>query len=929
MAVWSVLRDRSGRLWTGTFSSGLLLEENGKERSFPLPPTLGPSVGALLEDSRGRLWVGASLGLGLIENQAARAWPGDATFTNVNVRSIVEDLPGEALWVGTFGYGVWRVDLKQPGRVTHVEGLPRKRITSLAMDGDGCLWAGVFGEGLYCIRNGRAVPVGRRQGLSADTVGSILEDGRGWFWLGSDQGILRVSGESLHRVAQGIDEEAQFNVFDESDGMDIRECSEGFQPAAVRDSWGRLWFGTLRGVVRVDPASLRLNERPPPVVIEQFSFTDSSGTNHTLLYPGDEELAVPPGSTDLEFRYAALSYTAPEKVQYAHYLEGALGNPANAGKRRVALFQTLPPGRYRLKVRATNNDGLWSQRDATVAFTVQPFLWQTVWFRSLGLAGLAAAIGLGGWRVARVRYRGQIERLEQQRTLAHERARLAAVMEATTDLVAFADRHGHLLHLNLAGRRLLKLDEEAELGTLTLCNLFAPWAAQDLAQNGIPGAERNGTWQGESALRRRDGHEIPVSQVVIAHRDEAGQLGFVSMIARDISEQKRATEEKDRLQLQLGQAQKMESIGRLAGGVAHDFNNMLQVILGNVEMGLQQVPSNNLVHRELVAIRQAARRSAELTRQLLGFARKQAVSPRVLDLNETVDGVLKMLRPLLGESIHLTWQPGTDLWPVKIDPVQVDQILANLATNARDAVVGEGSVAVRTANFVVEPASENALSDSPAGEYVALTVSDTGRGMSPEVLEHLFEPFFTTKAVGKGTGLGLATVFGIVKQNQGTISVESQPNQGTTFRILLPRAPAPAPVKEGKRKALVGGTETVLLVEDEPQILDIGRRTLEKQGYTVLASNVPQSALDLAARHPGQIDLLVTDIVMPGMNGKELKQRLEALKPGIKCLYMSGYTDDIIARHGGLGPNEAFIEKPFSVQDLLDKVRSVLQDKFD
>jgi signal transduction histidine kinase len=471
---------------------------------------------------------------------------------------------------------------------------------------------------------------------------------------------------------------------------------------------------------------------------------------------------------------------------------------------------------------------------------------------------------------------------------------------------------------------MLQLDQ-GEDASLHLKNLFSETGRLQLETEAIPAACQKGAWQGESTLRQRDGKELPVSQVVIAHKDPAGQITSISIVARDISGQKLAEEEREKLQAQLAQARKMESVGRLAGGVAHDFNNMLQVILSNVELALMDVPRGSPLHADLMEIRRSAERSASLTRQLLAFARKQPVSPRVLDLNETVGGMLKMLERLIGESIRLEWVPGKDLWPVRMDPAQVDQILANLAVNARDAITGEGKLTVQTANVVFSEADGRRPKDCPAGEYVELMVMDNGQGMPPDVLDHLFEPFFTTKGVGQGTGLGLATVFGIVKQNGGTVAVESQLNQGTTFRIYLPRCRSQASAEETKPPSLRGGTETVLLVEDEPQILQLARRALEGQGYTVLAASLPGAALDLARGYSGRIDLLISDIVMPGMNGKDLRQQLEPICPQMKCLFMSGYTADIIARHGDVNPGEPFIQKPFTLQDLTEKVRVVLR----
>lgn len=790
--TWSVLRDRSGRIWTGSYNSGLLVTEEGVDRRFPLPPQLGTSVGALLEDSQGRLWVGGSLGLGLIEAGTARVWPHPPQFGKVNVRSIVEDSREGVLWVGTFGTGLWQVDLKNPGKATHVEGLPRRRITSLALDREGYLWAGVFGEGLYCLRGGTVSPVGRDHGLPAHTVGSIIEDGRGYIWMGTDQGIVRVSAEDLRRAADGRLKELSFNLFNSSDGMEINECSEGFQPTAALDSAGRLWFATLRGVVRIDPTTFRVNARPPPVVIEQVSYTDRQGTNHLVLAPSGAELALPAGCTGLEFRYAALSYSAPEKTAYVYHLAGLGAKEVAAGGDRSASFQVLPPGEYTFQVKAANNDGVWNSTGAVLKLHVHPFLWQTAWFKGLLLLGLSAGIGVGGWRVARARYRVQIERLEQQHALARERARLSAVMEATTDLVAFADHDGRILHLNPAGRRMLGLDGSQPNQSLKLSDLFAPSAAEMLLKEGIPAAEKTGAWQAESAVRRADSTEIPVSQVVMAHKDAEGRLGFISTIVRDISEQKRAAAEREKLQDELAQAQKLESVGRLAGGVAHDFNNALQVILGHVELALEDATPGTPLEEDLLEIRRSAKRSADLTSQLLAFARRQMVTPQVMDLNATIAQRLPDLKQAAGNNLEIAWQPGSPIWSVKLDPAQLEQLLRTLVANAREAIEGQGLLTIQTANVTVSHPAPSLPPDCRPGDYVLLTLRDNGRGMAAPVVQHLFEPFFTTKEIGQGSGLGLATVFGIVKQNAGSIVVDSQPGQGTSFRIYLPRAQAGA-----------------------------------------------------------------------------------------------------------------------------------------
>ncbi len=398
-------------------------------------------------------------------------------------------------------------------------------------------------------------------------------------------------------------------------------------------------------------------------------------------------------------------------------------------------------------------------------------------------------------------------------------------------------------------------------------------------------------------------------------------------ITTDITARKNSEEEHTRLQAQLTQAQKIESIGRLAGGVAHDFNNILSVILGYTDMALQDVGPDQPLHADLLEIRNAVNRSSKLTRQLLAFARKQTMAPRVLDLNETVEEMLKMLRRLIGEDIDLVWLPGKHLQTVKMDPSQLDQILANLCVNARDAIANVGKVTIETANANLD---EEFCSRHPGcipGEYVLLSVSDDGCGMDQDTLANIFDPFFTTKDVGTGTGLGLSTVYGIVKQNNAYIDVSSELGSGTCFVIYLLRYSGgvdPVADTASPEKPVALGTETILLTEDEPANLEMYRRMLFDLGYTVLAAATPQEAIRLASEHVGTITLLLTDVVMPGMNGPDLAKTIRSADPGIKCLFMSGYMDMNITPGGLLEPGTNLIQKPFAFEELAARIREVL-----
>lgn len=434
-------------------------------------------------------------------------------------------------------------------------------------------------------------------------------------------------------------------------------------------------------------------------------------------------------------------------------------------------------------------------------------------------------------------------------------------------------------------------------------------------------------YSNEKRYVRKDGSVIWVRVSASFIRDASGRPLRSVAICEDISQRKKAEEEREKLQEQLVQSQKMESVGRLAGGVAHDFNNMLGVILGYTDFALEQLGPEHPQSAELVQVREAGRRAANLTQQLLAFARKQRIEPRVLNLNESVEGLLKMIRRLIGEDLELEWLPRRELWPVQMDPSQVDQILANLCVNARDAIADVGRVTIETGQVTVDESFCRDHMGFQPGDYVVLAVSDNGAGMDKHTQARIFEPFFTTKPVGKGTGLGLATVYGIVKQNGGGIHVYSEPGKGTTFRIYLPRfvgEERPASLQAGETPGRKGNGEAVLVVEDDAALLALTAAMLRKDGFNALTAGTPEEALALAQQHAGELRVLMSDVVMPGMNGCELEARVKALCPDIKVLFTSGYTAAVIERHGVLDDGRPFLAKPFSRSQLAEKVRMLL-----
>ncbi|GAB4451852.1 MAG: hypothetical protein Kow0031_34390 [Anaerolineae bacterium] len=395
----------------------------------------------------------------------------------------------------------------------------------------------------------------------------------------------------------------------------------------------------------------------------------------------------------------------------------------------------------------------------------------------------------------------------------------------------------------------------------------------------------------------------------------------------DVTERKKAEAEREALQEQLLQAQKMESIGRLAGGVAHDFNNVLVPIIGYVDLAMMSLSPDEKLYVNLQRVREAAERAAGLTRQILAFSRKQVLEMRVLDLNAVVSDFEKMIQRLIGEDIALATFLEPALGRIEADPGQLEQVLLNLAVNARDAMPTGGKLALETANVYLDDAYVQKYADSqPPGHYVMLAVSDTGYGMSPEIKRNIFEPFFTTKEQGKGTGLGLATVFGIVKQHRGNIWVYSEPGSGTTFKIYLPRVEAPAKISgtTALEPESVYGTETILVVEDEVMVRQLVCETLAAFGYQVIEAKSAADGLRLAMETTSPLHLLLTDVIMPEINGRQLYQKLAGIRPEIKVLYMSGYTDNVIVHHGILDEGINFLQKPFSVQSLTRKVKQVL-----
>lgn len=533
-------------------------------------------------------------------------------------------------------------------------------------------------------------------------------------------------------------------------------------------------------------------------------------------------------------------------------------------------------------------------------------------------------IGLGEESSRRTYYPELLARITQleatQESLRQSEANLRVLFNSLHDAVIVHDFEGRVLEVNDAMLTMYGVDR-GSCRTFSLRDYSAPSPGDRSLEDTFEEIWNTLRREGHALFRwkaRRPlspGHDFDV-EVSLRKAFWFGQEAVVAVV-RDISERLR-------LEAMLHQAQKLDALGQLAGGVAHDTNNMLGVIIGYADLLLDGVQEGSPLANDLGQIRKAALHSADLTRQLLAFARRQPIDPQVVDLNDLVENTQKMLRRLIGEQHTLVWKPASSLWRVWVDPSQVDQIVTNLAVNARDALGSGGTITLETANLQVDETYTHQHPDAKPGEYVVLTVTDDGQGMTPEVQARIFDPFFTTKGLGRGTGLGLATVYGIVRQNEGFISTYSVVGVGTTFRIHLPRHLGEASAPRGAEGTLVGGQETLLLVEDEAALLELTQRLLEGAGYRVISSSRPLEALHLASTCPDSIALLVTDLVMPELNGSELYHRIHISRPDIRPLFLSGYPAGTITLQDLSSKGAGFLQKPFTRPALLAKIREIL-----
>ena len=940
-AVMSLAREASGTLWIGTESDGLIRLDPGTNRlsRYLLPGPQGQEpVRTLLVDHDGTIWAG-TYGSGLYRRDATSdnftRYSHDAgdrrTLSSEMVWALHEDASG-TIWVGTNGgldhfnrdSGDFTNFRHRPGDLSS---LASDRVRAIHEDASGTLWVGTYGGGLnrFDPRTRTFTHFGAGEGLPGNVVYGITEDRMGHLWLSTNQGLTRFDPAT-----------SSVRTFHESDGLQSNEFNAG---ASLRASDGEMYFGGISGFNVFLPEQIEDNPHPPPVV-----FTDFRVFNHSVVPgPGSHgrtilqrhitearTIALTHRDYVISFEFAALHFAALEKNEYAYRMEGFEDQWNQVGSRGYATYTNLPPGRYTFRVIAANKDGVWNRNGASLRITVLPPFWSTVWFRLLGLAVLLLAIlSVHTLRTRGIRKRNQkleevntrlnqqiTERVKAEKARHESEQRYRILFEDSPLGVFHFDEQGVLLDCN---KRFVEIAGYSRQRLVGLKLLGLAWNRRlRAAINESLQSDRIGFYEGE-ILSAGSGPTTQVramfKKITLETGDFLGAMGVVE----DITEGKR-------LESQLRQSQKMEAVGRLAGGIAHDFNNLLTVILGYSELLLSSLDTSDPAHRQVALIDSAGRRAASVTSQLLAFSRRQILKPKVLRLNGLIGDMEKMLRPLLGESIQLVTRLESTLWAMEADPGQIEQVLMNLIINARDAMPEGGMLNIGTANTTFdEPEYHGPFSIGP-GDHVVLEVSDSGSGMDRVTRRQIFEPFFTTKDKGKGTGLGLATVYGIVKQSGGFILVDSELEKGTTFRMYFPRT-----LKQADQAELAAGDitehqamETILLVEDEDAVRMLLAETLENHGYRIIEARDAESALAAVNDLDDPLHLILTDVVMPGLSGPELVERLQPCYPETRILYMSGYTDEVIVHHGSLNEEVSLLNKPLTVQELLRGVRQAL-----
>jgi PAS domain S-box-containing protein len=951
-AITSLQVDARGRLWVGTYRGGLNLFD-ARRGAFTryLPDStradaLSDSrVWRIAEDAAHRLWIGTQAGgVSVLDPDTGRFThhrhdPDDPrSLPDDNVLCVLVSRSG-TVWAGTRqGLARWNAGEAKWDRLASEGSGPGALSDGFVVDlfeaSDGALWIATQGGGLnrHDPVTGRIDVFGPRDGLPSGHVRGILESPDGVLWVSTNQGLARLDPRT-RRV----------RVYDAADGVQGLLFNRG---ARLRLRSGDLLFGGSQGYTAFDPLAIGENVEPPPVVITQLETFPGPGEGSLPPSPGGSisetrTLTVPTSLSVLTFQFAALNYRAPHKNRISYRLEGFDDDWRAAGAERRATYTNLDPGRYRLRVRAANNDGTWNEEGVALDLVVVPPFWRKPWFRFLSMTLALVALSTAAWWVSSSRMRRRLEVSERERALAVERQRAEEtlrlrernyleIFNSTEDAIILRDADtGVMLDANEAAVRMFGYPK-ADLLSKSIADLAE--GGQDFDQRAGLERVREAFVRGAAKFEwrsRRAGGEPFWSEVQLT-RSAIGGENRVLAVIRDISERRRLEEERLRLERQLQHAQKLESLGVLAGGIAHDFNNLLVGILGNLDLALRDLPPGLPAWQTVSDAEHAARRAADLSRQMLAYSGRGRFLVERVALHALVREMVPLLATSISKKASLNLALDETAPPLSGDVTQIRQVVMNLVINASEAIGdGGGTITVSTGagDFTANRLGQLSYCDEPlTGRYVWLDVKDTGAGMDAATTERIFEPFFTTKFTGRG--LGLSAVLGIVRGHRGALDVRSRIGAGTTFRVLFPAADGAAEPLTA-RTAAAGDTGlftgTALLVDDEEGVRSVGSRMLSRLGFDVVTASNGHDAVDIYRARKDEVSVVLLDLTMPGLGGEDTLRELLAIDPGARVLVSSGFAQqDVASRFQGLAI-AGFVAKPYSLTDLAERIAVALK----
>jgi len=962
--VLTIFEDQKGNLWFGTYRG--VSKYNGKTfTNFTQEDGLSdPIVRSIIEDRTGNIWFGTNLGgVCRYDGKTMSNFTSNDGLNSNQINTLVQDRQG-TLWIGTEN-GLCHYDGKTFTNISDKCGLKPKNIYSIIEDKKGSLWIAAYGDGIIKFTPPACSfeVFSSKDGLANDNVVSMIFDHQGNLWIGTEKGICRLDIENYEQTGQKI-----FKFYGREEGFFGTECIHN---SISQDHQGNIWFGTLRGAIKYNPRQDKPNFVEPMTHITGLHIL--FGENNWEDYARDTsrdglpvDLKLPYNKNHLQFDFIGLSFTVPGKVKYQYRLAGFEDSwvQVPASESSYAIYSNLPAGKYTFEVKACNNNGTWNKASASFNFKIIPPFWQTWWFYVLWIGTLIFSIYL----LIKIR----IKHLERQQKVLKEKVETATldlkkekekveqinlqlehrVRERTAELVQI----NKSLQTEITERKLVEeaLRESEEKFRLVVENAndaifivqdnvikfpnpktvemlgYAKEELENIPFDSFIHPEDNAKNIGEQMQRLEEDKLPGTYSFRVIHRDN--KLLWVDLNVVPIQWEgkpaalnfSRDVTEKKRLEEQLLQAQKMEAIGTMAGGIAHDFNNLLMGILGNASLILSETSANYPYHTEIKNIEQYAQNGAHLTRQLLGFARGGKYELIPTDLNRLVKKTAEMFSHTRKE-IRIYEKYEANIRAVNVDQGQIEQVLMNIYVNAWQAMPGGGDIYVQTENITLDENNAQSYGMKP-GNYVKLSITDTGIGMDESTRQRIFEPFFTTKELGRGTGLGLAAVYGIIANHDGSIRVYSEKGKGTTFIIYLPTTEKRIPKEKKLPEEFFEGTETILLVDDEDMVSGIGKRLLERLGYNVLVASSGKEAIEMYEKNKDKIELVILDMIMPGMGGGETFDRLKTIDPGIKVLLSSGYSIDGQAAQIMARGCKGFIQKPFNLKDLSQKVRSILDN---